>query len=264
MYVTSQLTAEGFAPPGPASFELPSFFSIGSVGVTKHMFLLILAGIVVVALTYAMSRRAAVVPGRLQFAGEYVYNFARNSIARDSIGAEHYMKFVPYLFALFMFVLVNNAFGILPVLQFAPTSRISYVYGLTAITWIVYNAVGIHRHGFASYVKHMTVPAGVGGPVLLLMIPLEFVSNILVRPVTLSLRLFANMFAGHMLLILFSTGAVYLAFESDKLSYAPVGVLALIMGILVSFLEMIIIFLQAWVFALLTALYIGGAVADEQ
>src|SRR5699024_4569213 len=163
-----------------------------------------------------------------------------------------------------MLLHVYTAFVIRPVLQFAPTSRISYVYGLTAITLIVYNAVGIHRHGFVSYAKHMTVPSGVGGPVLVLMIPLEFVSNILVRPVTLSLRLFANMFAGHMLLILFSTGAVYLSFESDQMSYAAVGVLGLIMGILVRFLELIIIFLQAWVFALLTALYIGGAVADEQ
>src|SRR5699024_10063568 len=145
------------------------------------------------------------------------------------------MTFVPYLCALFMFVLVNNAFGILPILQFAPTSRVSYVYGLTAITWIVFNAVGVHQKGFFQYAKHMTVPGGVRGPILVLMVPLEFVSNILVRPVTLSLRLFANMFAGHMLLILFSTGAVYLAFESDKLAYAPVGALALIMGILVSF-----------------------------
>src|SRR5699024_9738327 len=158
------------------------------------MFLLILAGIEVVALTYAMSRRAAVVPGRLQFAGGYAYNFARNSIARGSIAAEHNMTFVPYLIALLMVVPRNHGFVVRRAVQSAPTSRISYVYGLTAITWIVYNAVGIHRHGFVSYAKHMTVPAGVGGPVLLLMIPLEFVSNILVRPVTLSLRLFANMF----------------------------------------------------------------------
>lgn len=261
--MTSVLTAGGFNPPGPASFELPPFFSIGPVDVTKSMLLVILAGVVAVALPYVMARRAAVVPGRLQFTGEYVYNFVRNSISRDSIGAEHYMKFVPYLFALFMFVIVNNFFGIIPVLQFPPMGRASYVYGLAALTWVIYNAVGIHKHGLGGYTKLQTVPGGVGGPVLILMIPLEFLSNILVRPVTLALRLFANMFAGHMLIMLFSTGAVFLAFESDKLAYAPVGALSLVMGILVSFLEMLVMFLQAWVFTLLTALYIGGAIADE-
>lgn len=261
--MTTLLTSGGYTPPGPASFELPPVFTIGSLDVTKSMLLVVLSGVVVVALTYAMSYRAAVVPGRLQFAGEYVYNFVRNSISRDSIGSEQFMKFVPYLFALFMFVLVNNYAGIVPFLQFPTMSRVSYVYGLAGLTWVVYNAVGVHQHGLLSYTKLMTVPGGVKGPILVLMIPLEFMSNILVRPVTLALRLFANMFAGHMLLILFSTGAVYLAFEAGKLSYAPVGILSLIMGILVSFLELLVMFLQAWVFTLLTALYIGGAIADE-
>ena len=119
------------------------------------------------------------------------------------------------------------------------------------------------KHGFFGYLKHQTVPGGMKGPILVLLIPLEFMSNILVRPVTLALRLFANMFAGHLLLILFSTGAAYLVFDSDKLAYAPVGVLSLVLGILVSFLELLVMFLQAYVFTLLTAMYIGGAIADE-
>jgi F-type H+-transporting ATPase subunit a len=103
----------------------------------------------------------------------------------------------------------------------------------------------------------------VTGPILLLIIPLEFASNILVRPVTLSLRLFANMFAGHLLLVLFTLGAEYLLFHSDKLAYAPVGVLAFIMAIAISFLEILVQFLQAYVFTLLTAVYIQGALAEE-
>jgi F-type H+-transporting ATPase subunit a len=88
-------------------------------------------------------------------------------------------------------------------------------------------------------------------------------SNILVRPVTLSLRLFANMFAGHILVVLFALGGEYLLFHSDKLAYAPVGVLAFIMAILISFLEILVQFLQAYVFTLLTAVYIQGALAEE-
>jgi F-type H+-transporting ATPase subunit a len=253
----------GFHAPGPGSFELPPAFHIGEFGVTKSMLLLTLSAVLIIGFTYAASRKAAVVPGRLQFAGEYVYDFVRNGIARDSIGSHDFMKFVPYLFSLFLFVFVNNYYGVIPFLQFPSFSRISYVYGLAALAWLIYNGAGIAKHGPFGYLKHQTVPSGMKGPILVLLIPLEFMSNILVRPVTLALRLFANLFAGHLLLILFSTGAAYLVFESDKLSYAPVGILSLVLGVLVSFLELLVMFLQAYVFTLLTAMYIGGAVADE-
>ncbi|WP_235833612.1 F0F1 ATP synthase subunit A [Aeromicrobium chenweiae] len=254
---------EGFIAPGPGNFELPPAFSILGFDVTKSMLLLVLSGILIIAITYVVSRPAAVVPGRLQFAGEAVYGFVRNGIARDSIGTHDFMKFVPYLFSLFLFVFVNNYYGVIPFLQFPTFSRISYVYGLAALTWVIYNAAGISRHGFFGYLRRQTVPGGVKGPILVLIIPLEFLSNIIVRPATLALRLFANLFAGHLLLILFSTGAAYLIFESDKIAYAPVGVLSFILGILVSFLELLVMFLQAYVFTLLTAMYIGGALADE-
>jgi F-type H+-transporting ATPase subunit a len=255
--------SEGFEAPGPGNFELPPAFYLGEIGVTKSMLLLVLSAVLIVGVTYAMSRRAAVVPGRLQFAGEAVYGFVRNGIARDSIGTEHFRKFVPLLFSLFLFILVNNYYGVIPFLQFPTFSRISYVYGLAALVWVVYNAAGIWKHGLGGYLKAQTIPGGVKGPILLLIVPLEFMSNILVRPATLALRLFANLFAGHLLLILFSLGAAYLAFDSDKPAYAPVGLLALILGILVSFLELLVMFLQAYVFTLLTAMYIGGALADE-
>ena len=253
----------GFIAPGPGSFELPPALEIGGLDVTKSMLLLTFSAVFIIAATYASSRKAAVVPGRLQFAGEYVYDFVRNGIARDSIGTRDFMKFVPYLFSLFLFVFVNNYYGVIPFLQFPSFSRISYVYGLAAVTWVVYNAAGISRHGVLGYLRRSTIPGGVKGPILALIIPLEFLSNIIVRPATLALRLFANLFAGHLLLILFSTGAAYLLFESDKIAYAPVGILSFLLGILVSFLELLVMFLQAYVFTLLTAMYIGGALADE-
>jgi F-type H+-transporting ATPase subunit a len=110
--------------------------------------------------------------------------------------------------------------------------------------------------------KLQTVPAGIKGPMLLLLVPLEFMSNILVRPVTLALRLFANMFAGHLLLILFALGGEYIITEM-AIQYAPVGILAWVLFIAVAFLEILIQFLQAYVFVLLNAMYISGALADE-
>ncbi|WP_121258052.1 F0F1 ATP synthase subunit A [Nocardioides ferulae] len=250
----------GFTPPGPADFDLPPIFG----EVTKPMVMIVLSAVLIFALTYAMSRRAAVVPGRLQFAGEFVYGGVRNSIARDSIGSEHFMKFVPYLFTLFLFVLVNNYFGMIPLVQFPTFSHSGYAYGLAALSWLLYNGAGMWKHGVWGYIKHTTVPGGVGGPVLALIIPLEFLSNIVVRPVTLALRLFANMFAGHLLLILFALGGEYLLFEaSSSLMNIFGGVMSFVMFFAVSALELLVMFLQAYVFTLLTAMYVAGAVAED-
>ena len=260
---TTFVAVDGPPEPGPADFELPPIFHIGDLGVTKPMVLVVLAAVFSIVMFYAMSRRAAVVPGRLQFAGESVYGFVRNSIARDNIGSADYMRYVPFLFSIFLFVLVNNYFGIIPFVQFPPMSRIGYVVAIAGLAWLVYNIAGIARHGLIGYLKHQTMPGGITGPILIILIPLEFFSNILVRPITLTLRLFATMFAGHLLLILFALGGEYLVLHTDNPLYIAGGVFSWLMAIAISFLEMLIMFLQAYVFTLLAAMYIGTAIADE-
>jgi F-type H+-transporting ATPase subunit a len=252
----------GFVAPGPGSFELPPVFYVGEFGVTKPMLLMILSAVVVVGFAYMSSRKAAMVPGRLQFAGEQVYGFVRNSLARENIDGAHFMTFVPYLFSLFLFILVNNYYGVIPMLQFPSFSRIGFVLPLALISWAIYIGAGIWKHGLFGYLKHQTMPGGISGPVLVLLIPLEFFSNIIVRPITLTLRLFGNMFAGHLLLILFATGGAALL-TSGNVLYGAVGVLSFALGVAVSFLEMLVMFLQAYVFTLLSAMYIGEAIADE-
>ncbi|MGO4255292.1 F0F1 ATP synthase subunit A [Marmoricola sp. RAF53] len=255
------IRTEEFHTPGPADFNLPGIFDSA---VTKPMVLVVLSGVIAFGLFYAMSRKSAVVPGRLQFAGEYVYDFVRNSIARDTIGSHDYMRFVPYLFTLFLFILINNFFGIIPVIQFPTMSHIGYTTALALLTWLVYNGVGIRKHGFFGYLKHQTVPTGITGPILIALVPLEFFSNIIVRPFTLALRLFATMFAGHLLVILFSLGAEYLILHYEPhIVGVPAGTVSFILAIGVSFLDMLVMFLQAYVFTLLSAMYIGTAIADE-
>jgi F-type H+-transporting ATPase subunit a len=266
-------TAEGgFTPPGPGDFNLPpigggteTFSWLGQshyIGVTKPMLQLVLAAVLVFGFFWLASRRQAMVPGRMQYVGEQAYGFVRNSMGRDIIGSQDFMRFVPYLFALFFFLLLNNLFASIPMLQFPTFSRSGMVYSLALLSWVIYNAVGIKKHGFVGYFKLQSVPSGVGGPILLLLVPLEFMSNILVRPFTLALRLFANMFAGHLLLILFALGGEYILLHM-AIQYAPVGILAWVLFIAVAFLEILIQFLQAYVFVLLNAMYISGALADE-
>ena len=268
---TSSIRAEGFTPPGPGDFNLPpigpdkTFDWLGQthyIGVTKPMLQLVLAAVLVFGFFYIAARRRAMVPGKLQFIGEEAYGFVRNSMGRDIIGSHDFMRFVPYLFALFFFILVNNVFATIPFIQFPTFSRSGMVYSLALLSWLIYNSVGIKAHGFLGYLKHQSVPAGVTGPILALLIPLEFISNIVVRPVTLALRLFANMLAGHLLLILFALGGEYLLLESAAL-IKPVGILAWVLFILISFLELLVQFLQAYVFVLLNAMYISGAVSEE-
>jgi F-type H+-transporting ATPase subunit a len=256
------IRAEGFVPPGPGNFDLPGFFDVSGSPVTKPMFQLVLAAVIVFAFFYLASRRAALVPGRLQFVGESAYGMVRNSIGRDVIGSHDFMRFVPYLFTLFFFILVNNLFSSIPGVQFPTFSRASMAYALAGLSWVVYNAVGVRKHGFLGYLKLQCVPSGVTPFMYPLLVPLEFFSNIVVRPATLALRLFANMFAGHLLVILFATGGLYLL-EEGSLLVKPVGLLAWVLFILISFLELLVQFLQAYVFTLLNAMYISGSLADE-
>jgi F-type H+-transporting ATPase subunit a len=270
--MTAMSSGEGFAPPGPADFNLPpigggsaTFEFLGqqmALGVTKPMLQAIVAGILVFGFFFLAARKRAMVPGRLQFAGESAYGFVRNTLARDIIGSQDFMKFVPYLTAIFFFLLINNLFSTIPFFQFPTMSRSGMVYGLAALSWVIYNAVGIKKHGFVGYLKHVSVPPGVRGPILLLLVPLEFVSNIVVRPVTLALRLFANMFAGHLLLILFALGGEYLLLHGAG-AVKLVGPLAWLLFIAVAFLEVLVQFLQAYVFTLLNAMYISGALSEE-
>jgi F-type H+-transporting ATPase subunit a len=252
-----------FVAPGPNSFDFSEvpLFHLGGLAVTKPMVQLLLGALVVFVFFYAAFRRPSLVPGRMQFAGESAYGMVRNSIGRDIIGSHDFIRFVPYLVTIFFFILINNAFASIPGIQFPTFSRASMAYALAGLSWVIYNAVGIKKHGFIGYLKLQSVPSGVSPVMYPLLVPLEFFSNILVRPVTLALRLFANMFAGHLLLILFSTGGLFLL-EYGGIGYVA-GPLAWVLAIAISFLELLVQFLQAYVFTLLNAMYISGALAEE-
>jgi len=268
------VSAEGFTPPGPGDFNLPpiggsadsaTFEMFGQHfywGVTKPMVQLVLMAVLVFVVFRMASAKRAMVPGKLQYVGELGYGFVRNSIARDIIGSKDFMKFVPYLFTMFFLILTNNLLASIPFFQFPTFSRAGLVYGLALVSWLVYLGVGVKKHGFLGYLKHTCVPQGVGAGMLPLLVPLEFISNIFVRPLTLALRLLCNMFAGHMLLILFALGGQYLIVEMSG-AYVVPGVLAWVLFILISFLELLIQFLQAYVFVLLNAIYIQSSLSDE-
>ena len=258
-------------PPGVQSFASRPLFPELGPGydwLNNHLAQAAIAAAVVIAFWLWMARSQQVVPGRKQFLGEWVYSFLRNQIARDILGHD-YRKYLPYLVALFSFILVNNLFGQFFLFMFPTFSKIGYAYGLALLTFVLYNAAGISKYGFGNYMRRMTLPEGV--PVLLwpLIIPLEFLSNFIVRPVTLALRLFGNMFAGHLVIMVFVVGGTLLLTMTEPAAGFPVpllngaGVISLLFSLGIFALEILVAVLQAYIFTVLTAQYVSSAIAEE-
>lgn len=250
---------DGFVPPSSNDFNLPPAFG-DNVYTTKPILLVFLSIILVSVFFLLASRKAAILPSKLQFAGESIYGFVRNDLGREVIGHE-FMRFVPYLFTLFTFILTNNIFGIVPVLQFPPMSRVSFPYVLALFTFLVFHYVGIRKQGIRKYLKDIMFMPGVPKPVYILLTPIEIATFFLVRPLTLSLRLFANMFAGHLLLLVFILGGDHLL--NGVIGLKLISPFAFTLAIGLTFFEFMVQCLQAYIFTLLTALYIAGALADE-
>jgi F-type H+-transporting ATPase subunit a len=250
---------EGFKPPGVADFNLPPIFGDNPY-TTKPIFLAFLSVILISVFFIAASRKALIMPNKLQFAGESVYGFVRNNLGQEIIGRE-FMRFVPYLFTLFTFILTNNVFGIVPFLQFPTMSRVSFAYVLAMLTFFVFHYVGIKHKGLLPYLKEIMFPPGVPKPIYIVLTPIEISTYLLVRPLTLSLRLFANMFAGHLLLLVFFLGGDHLL--QGVIGLKLVAPFAFAFGIALTFFEFMVQCLQAYIFTLLTAMFIAGALADE-
>ncbi len=250
-----------FEAPGVHSFDFPPFFE-GAPWFDRYMLQAVVSVILIMAFWLIMARKNALVPGKAQYIGETAYFFVRNGIARDMIGHD-FRRWLPLLIALFSFVLVNNIWGVFPFTLLPTASHVGWPYGLALLVWLIYNGVGIAKHGFFGYLKHTTLPSGV--PVFMwpLIIPLEFVSNILVRPMTLSLRLFANMFAGHLLVLVFVLGGEYLLVHSESIINKVAGVVGLIFSMAIFGLEIFVQALQAFIFTVLTAQYISSSLAEE-
>ena len=237
-------------------------FAWTDIWITNHITLAVIGAIVVIGFWLFMSHNLKVVPSKRQFGGEYLYNVIRNGIGREIIG-EEYHKYVPYLLTLFTFILVNNWFGEFFPFMFPTFSKVGFVWGLALMTWVLYNGVGIKKWGFFGYLKKATIPGGVPWPLLILIIPLEFLSNIIIRPITLTLRLFANLFAGHLLVMIFVVGGTWLlTYTQHNLFYNLAGGVSLIVSFAIFALELFVGFLQAYVFTILTAQYVSSATAE--
>ncbi|MEY9967722.1 F-type H+-transporting ATPase subunit a [Streptacidiphilus sp. MAP12-16] len=248
----------GFPAPGLNSFNFQPIFSIGSFHFTKPMLLAILCMLIVVGFFWAAFSKPKLVPGKLQLIGEIGYNFIARGIARDVIGKKG-DKYVPFLTSIFFFVWIMNIMSIIPLAQFPVASRFAYPVALAALVWITYMYLTFKTHGFKGGVKNLVWMEGLPKPLIPLIVFLEFLQNVITRPFTLAVRLWANMFAGHMLIVMFSVATWYLLTPSIMAAFAG-GSFILAVGM--TAFEVLIQFLQAYIFTLLTSLYISGALEE--
>jgi F-type H+-transporting ATPase subunit a len=218
------------------------------VSLTNSALWMIAVGIISTAfLVYAMRERA-MVPGRLQSAAEMLYEFVA-SVLKETVGTAG-RPYFPLVFTLFVFILFSNLFGMLPY-SFTVTSHIAITFALALLVFIIVTVLGFVKHGL--HFLHFFVPAGVPGPMLLLVVPLEVLSYF-IRPISLSVRLFANMTAGHTMLKVFGGFVV---------AMGVFGIAPLIVIVALTGLEVLIACLQAYVFTVLTCLYLNDAIHME-
>jgi F-type H+-transporting ATPase subunit a len=246
-------------PPEVRDFYLPGLFG-AYPWITKFTLLVWLAVAVLLIFFLVAYRNPKVVPTRAQWIAESIYGFTRKNVAEDMIGPEG-VRFAPYLTTLLCFLLLTNIFGIVPGIQVSPNSHIAFPAVLALFSYVLFIWVGIRKHGLGRYVKHaLILPAP--WYVQPILIPIELVSTFVIRPFTLALRLFANMFAGHVILLVFTLGG-FVLLNLDSFFLKPVSLVSWAMAIAMTFLEALVAILQAYVFVVLTASYLQGSLAEE-
>lgn len=225
---------------------IPLDFMGYDVSFTNASFYMVLALVLISGFLIFAMRSRALIPGRLQSMAEVVYEYVAG-IVRDNLG-EDGMKYFPWVFSLFIFILVLNLIGMIPG-NFTVTSHIIVTFALAAMVWLVATLIGFAKHGLG-YLK-LFVPEGVPLWLMPVIIPIELISYF-IRPISHSVRLFANMMAGHTMLKVFAGFAVSLPIWGK---IAPVGFMVAFTG-----LEFLVAFLQALIFTVLTCIYLNDAV----
>ena len=255
-------------------FKLTNWVHLGVFSINRAVLYLLIAALLTVVTMVFIARRMHARPNRVQTAVETLFSLMRDNITRGNMDSSMAAKWFPYIGALFLFIWFCNLIGYLPLptnsqekftlfgahipsfALYAATANISVPLVLALVVFIAFNWVGIRAQGPIGYLKSL-IPAGVHGPMLILIFPIEVIST-LMRLLSLTIRLWANIFAGHMIILFMAGGlAVILGLQA-------LGWVALLPGILIYLFELgLVATLQAFIFATLAAIYVGGAVSHH-
>lgn len=242
----------------PPIGHLVEWSAFGPLGINKVVLVYLLATVATILL-FSLGNKGQLVPSGMQNLAEASIEFVENQIVLPTMGTKG-LKWTPYILSLFFFILFCNIAEVIPGIQMPATARIALPAFLAILSFVLYNGAGIKEHGPLGYLKHTLVPPGTPKPLLILMVPIEFISAFLIRPFSHTVRLFANLLAGHILLVTFAllTAALWSTNWTFVLLPLPLfGVIAFVA------FEVLVSLLQAYVFALLTGVYINLSVSHE-
>jgi F-type H+-transporting ATPase subunit a len=252
--------APGFhVPPVTELFEFGDLFHFQIGGLVFHVtfvtIVMYLLTAIVAALFLAGFRRPAIIPGSLQNMMEAGVDAVRENITMPTIGPDG-DRYLPFLTAMFFFVFALNFVEVVPVIQFPITSHMAIPFFLAVISYFTFIIIGIRKQGPLTYFKDAIVIPGVPKPILPLLILIELVSKFVFRPVTLAVRLFANMMAGHVMLTIFFAASAYFIYISDSVLLKIFSPGPVVLSIILTGFEMFIALIQAFIITILTAVYI--------
>jgi F-type H+-transporting ATPase subunit a len=255
-------------------FKLDDWVKLGVLSINRAVLYLFLATIATIVTVLYIANRMQARPNRVQTAVEVIYSLMRDNITRGNMPDEMARKWFPFIGTLFMFIWYCNLIGYIPLptnseekftlfgahipsfALYAATANVSVPLVLALVVFIAFNVEGFRAHGPIGYIKSL-IPAGVKGPMLVMILPLEIISTFM-RLVSLTIRLFANILAGHMIILFMSGGLAVI------LGLQVLGWFTLPVGIAVYLFELgLVATLQAFIFATLSAIYLGGAVSHH-
>jgi F-type H+-transporting ATPase subunit a len=240
-------------PPVSHVVEWPTLFGGDVFGVNKVVLLMWISVAIVFGLFYVATREPKLVPTGVQNVAESTVEFVEDQVVMQTIGPDG-LGYMPFLLTLFTFILVGNIWELVPVVQMPVNARIALPMFMAIVVWFVYIITGIRHQGLRGYLKNATIPPGVPKPILPLVAFIELIGILITRPLSLAVRLFANMLAGHLLLVSFAVITQAL-FASTILGGAlPLALLVFLMAF-----ELLVAFLQAYIFTMLAAVYIDSS-----
>jgi len=242
-------------PPVSHLFEWPDILFSGTMYAVNKTALIYLAATAITGAIFILAGRPkeSLVPAGVQHVAESGIDFIEESVVMQTIGPEG-RKFMPFLTTMFFFILFSNIFEVIPGIQFPANSRMAFPITLAIVVWVIYNVVGIRAQGLGGYLRNSLFPPGVPVALYIIVTPIELVSTFVVRPFSLAIRLWANMVAGHLLLVTFGVLTQVLWDSTYIGAVAPFAMLVLMTGF-----EILVSVLQAFIFTILTAVYIGGS-----
>nr|WP_084038208.1 F0F1 ATP synthase subunit A [Demequina sp. NBRC 110053] len=255
--------SDGFHAPTVEEFFPPAIFGEGTIfEFNRIMLARVIAAAVLILIFWLVARKAKVVPGRGQSVVELMLDFVRVQIVEQVMSKENAKRFLPFLTTLFLAILAFNITGVIPFINIAGTSLIGLPIIMAIWVYVLYLAVGVKQHGLGGYLKLSLFPPGVPKGIYVLLTPIEFLQVFILRPATLALRLAANMMAGHLLLVLCFAATQYFFFEAAGAMKA-MGTVTFAAGFAFTLFEIFVAALQAYVFVMLSSVYINMAIEEE-